>query len=194
MVLAFIPTLHKTYPEVCVKFPRLSPEDIAQQLLTAFLEVVQSPSLACRKRYLSLALACGTRKTVFRWALREAGKSGNPDPTDPAGSDLREPVADDNFESSLVLSEFLTRCCRKGILSTSEYQLLVRMKLQGYKAKEVTELTERISASGIYHRLRRALLRLRRRALAGEKRSRKTRRTLDAVCKNGPWIGRSSSP
>ncbi len=166
MVLAFVPTLHKTYREVCVKFPCLSPEDIAQQALTAFLEAAQSPSIACRRRYLSLALACGLRKTVFRWAIREAGKSGDPEPTDPAGSDLHEPVANGHFESSLMLDEFLARCCREGILSTSDYQLLVQTKLQGYRAKEVTEFAGRISASGIYQRLRRALLHLRGRALA----------------------------
>lgn len=43
------------------------------------MEVAQSPSIACRKRYLALALACGLRKTVFRWALREARNSGEPD-------------------------------------------------------------------------------------------------------------------
>jgi hypothetical protein len=169
MVLAFVPTLHKTYRAVCIKFPGLSPEDIAQQALTAFLEVAQSPSIACRKRYLSLALARGLRKMVFRWAIREAGKSGDVDPpdlTDQADSDTCEPVASDDFESSLVLDEFLSRCCRKGILSTSDYQLLVQMKLQGYRAKEVTELAGGISASGIYHRLRRALLHLQGRALA----------------------------
>lgn len=166
MVLAFVPTLHKTYHDVCVKFPSLSPEDIAQQALTAFLEVAESPSMAWRRRYLSLALACGLRKTMFRWAVREAEKSADGDPVDQEASDLPEPVVDGHFESSVVLDEFLSRCRREGILSTSDYQLLVEMKLQGYRAKEVTELAGRISASGIYHRLRRALLHLRGRALA----------------------------
>ena len=166
MVLAFAPTLHKTYREVCVKFPSLSPEEIAQQALTAFLEVAQSPSMACRKRYLSLALACGLRKTMFRWAIREARKSGDAERTDQGDADIREPVANGHFESSVVLDEFLSRCCQEGILSTSDYQLFVQMKLQGFRAKEVTELAGRVSASGIYQRLRRALLHLRGRALA----------------------------
>jgi hypothetical protein len=166
LVLAFVPTLHKTYRDVCVKFPGLSPEEIAQQALAAFLEVAQSPGIACRKRYLSIALACGLRKTVFRWAIREAAKSGDPEPDDSAALELREPVADGHFESSVLLDEFLSRSCREGILSTSDYQLLVQMKLQGCQAKEVTELAGRISASGIYQRLRRALLHLRGRALA----------------------------
>jgi hypothetical protein len=166
MVLAFVPSLHKTYRDVCVKFPCLSPEEIAQQALTAFLELAQSPSMACRRRYLSVALACSLRKTVFRWAIREAGKSGGADPIDPEASDLHEPVADGHFESSVLLDEFLSHCRQEGILSTPDCQLLVQMKLQGCRAKEVTELAGRISASGIYHRLRRALLHLRGRALA----------------------------
>jgi hypothetical protein len=166
LVLAFVPTLHKTYCDVCVQFPGLLPEDIAQQALTAFLELAQSPSLACRRRYLSVALACGLRKTVFRWAIREAEKSGGADPANEAASDFREPVADGHFESSVLLDDFLSHCRQEGILPTSDYQLLVEMKVQGYRAKEVTELAGRISASGIYQRLRRALLGLRGRALA----------------------------
>ncbi len=56
MVLAFIPTPHKTYREVCVKFPSLSAEDIAQQVLTSFLEVAQSPMI-CLPEKISLTCA-----------------------------------------------------------------------------------------------------------------------------------------
>ena len=42
LVLAFTPTIHRTYREVRAWFREIEAEDIAQQILTLFLELVDS--------------------------------------------------------------------------------------------------------------------------------------------------------
>ena len=42
LVLVFTPTIHRTYREVRAWFRELEPEDIAQQVLTFFLELAAS--------------------------------------------------------------------------------------------------------------------------------------------------------
>lgn len=72
LVLAFVPTLHKTYREISFRFTNLYREDVGQQVLTSFLQLATSPALQRRNGYLSVTLARGLRKSVFRWAIKES--------------------------------------------------------------------------------------------------------------------------
>jgi hypothetical protein len=55
LLLAFVPTLHKTYRETSFRFTNLYREDIAQQTLTSFLELTRALALQRRNGYLSAA-------------------------------------------------------------------------------------------------------------------------------------------
>ncbi len=57
LVLAFAPTIHRTYTEVCAWFRELEPEDIGQQLLAFFLELVASAATENLAGVLPIALS-----------------------------------------------------------------------------------------------------------------------------------------
>jgi hypothetical protein len=90
-----------------------------------------------------------------------------------AGSQYLEPATDPNFEKSLVLREFLQpcperslrECCRTGVLSSPEYELLSKVKLEGFGVREVAGLTGGPSAAAVHRHLQRIMSRLRRAAV-----------------------------
>lgn len=165
LILVFIPTMHRTYRETCVYFPTLLREDVAQQVLTTFLETTRSPTMASQNGHLPVAVARTVRKAAFHWAIKETRTPVAHQWCEDAVADRAQSAADGHFESSVILQEFLDGCCRRGVLSTSEHQLLAKMKLEGFEAKEVAGLGEKMSAIAIHHRLHRIMRRLRRTAL-----------------------------
>ena len=60
--------IHRTYREVRAWFREIEAEDIAQQILTLFLELVDSPSPITISNHLPIALTRALRKNAFRWA------------------------------------------------------------------------------------------------------------------------------
>ncbi len=163
LILAFVPALHKTYREICVFFPSLPPEDVAQQVLTTFLEVIRFSSLERRNSHLSVAVTRKVRNFAFRWAVRETQQSVDSEPADGLPPAASEPVADGNVETSYVLWEFLRHCRRIGALTNSELNLLVKLKLEGFEAKELAPSVN-LSPTAIRSRLQRIMNRLRRTA------------------------------
>jgi len=161
LLLAFIPTLHKTYREICFRFTDLHREDIGQQILTSFLELASSPALQRRNGYLSAALARGLRKSAFRWAFKESRRFPEVEFSDGFPSDHAEPVADVDLETPCVLRKFLARCIETGALTHSEYDLIVKLKLEGFEAKEIANGNPGLTPTAIHHRLQRILDRLR---------------------------------
>lgn len=162
LLLAFIPALHKTYRETRLHFTSLHAEDVAQQVLTSFLELAKSPALERRNGYLSASLSRGLRKFVFRWAIREFRTLPDAQPADGLPSERAEPIARVDFETPCLLREFLAHCLKTGALTHSEYNLLVKLKLEGFEAKELANGSSGLTPTAIHHRLQRIVSRLRR--------------------------------
>jgi hypothetical protein len=160
LVLAFTPTIHRTYREVRAWFRELEPEDIAQQVLAFFLEITTSATTENLNSLLPIMLARSLRKNAFRWAekeyrlvlQREADKRRN--------SKNAEPSARDNFESVSFLNDFLDHCERIGIISAFERELLIRLKIDGFFAKEIIHTHTALSEKAVHWRVERILQRL----------------------------------
>jgi len=133
LVLAFAPTIHRTYREVCTWFRELEPEDIGQQILAFFLELLVSPVAESLVSILPIAVSRSLRKTCFRWAVKEQRTLlKRQDETE--GS---ERAVDATFESVSVLKDFLDYCSRQGFLSRFERELLIKFKIDGFSGKEL---------------------------------------------------------
>jgi hypothetical protein len=161
-VLAFTPAIHRTHRELCAWFRELESEDIAQQIFTLFLELVTSASPTLLNSHLPIALTRTLRKNAFRWAekekrvaiQREADKSG----------ERAEPFGYDAFETLVVLNDFLDHCQRTGILSVFERDLLIRLKVDGFFAKEIIHTHTALSEKAVHWRVERILQRLQKAA------------------------------
>ena len=162
LVLAFTPTIHRTHRELCAWFRELESEDIGQQILTLFLELVNSASPTLMNSHLPIALTRTLRKNAFRWAekeqrvaiRREAEKSG----------EAAEPFGYDAFETVTVLNDFLDHCQRIGILSVFERDLLIRLRVDGFFAKEIIHTHTALSERAVHRRVQRILQRLQKAA------------------------------
>ena len=162
LVLAFTPTIHRTHRELCAWFRELESEDIGQQILTLFLELVTSASPTLMNSHLPIALTRTLRKNAFRWAekeqrvaiQREAEKS----------VETAEPLGYDAFETVAVLNDFLDHCQRTGILSVFERDLLIRLRVDGFFAKEIIHTHTALSERAVHRRVQRILQRLQKAA------------------------------
>ena len=165
LVLSFVPMIHRTYREVRAWFREIEAEDIAQQILTLFLELVDSSGPITISNHLPIALTRTLRKNAFRWAekekrltiQREFDKSQTGD----------EPGANDTFETVSVLNDFLDHCCQIGILSRFERDLLVKIRIDGFLTKEVSSSNPVLSARAVESRIQRILKRLYKASLQG---------------------------
>jgi DNA-directed RNA polymerase specialized sigma24 family protein len=162
LVLSFIPMIHRTCREVSAWFREIESEDIAQQILTLFLELVDSASPPQITSHLPIALMRALRRGAFRWAenekrhviQREADKS----------QEIAEPFGNDTFETVSVLNDFLDHCGRIGILSVFERDLLIRLKIEGFFAKEIIQTHTALSEKAVHWRVERILQRLQKAA------------------------------
>jgi len=162
LVLCFIPMIHRTYHEVRAWFREIEPDDIAQQILTMFLELVDSTPPILMNNHLPIALTRSLRKSAFRWAekekriaiQREFDKS----------REIAEPSASDTFETVSLLNDFLDYCQRIGVLSTFERDLLIRLKIDGFFAKEIIHTHTALSEKAVHWRVERIVQRLQKAA------------------------------
>jgi DNA-directed RNA polymerase specialized sigma24 family protein len=158
LVLSFIPMIHRTYREVRAWFREIEPEDIAQQILTLFLDLVASASPMPMNNYLPIALTRTLRKNSFRWAEKEKRHTTQRE-TDKS-QEFAEVGANDTFETVSVLNDFLNHCHRIGILSTFERDLLIKLKVEGFFAKEIIQTHTALSEKAVHWRVERILQRL----------------------------------
>src|SRR5579862_184426 len=114
LVLSFVPMIHRTYREVRAWFREIEAEDIAQQILTLFLELVESAGPMTISTHLPIALTRTLRKNAFRWAEKEKRHTIQRDSDKSQTCD--EPGATDSFETVSILNDFLDHCHRIGIL------------------------------------------------------------------------------
>ena len=105
LVLSFVPMIHRTYREVRAWFREIEAEDIAQQILTLFLELVDSAGPMTISNHLPIALTRTLRKNAFRWAEKEKRLTIQREFDKSQTSD--EPGAIDTFETVSVLNDFL---------------------------------------------------------------------------------------
>lgn len=134
LLVAFTPALHRTFWEVCLRFPSLASDDIAQQGVLAFLEAARNPIMQHQNGYLPIALVRAFRKGLFRWAIKEIRSSA---PVEEIPTDLSEPQPA-IFEHAVLLQDILRQSQRAGFLSHDEEQLLFKLKCEGFGAKELT--------------------------------------------------------
>jgi len=165
LVLAFAPTIHRTYREACAGFRELEPEDVAQQILAFFLELVVSAHAQNVAALLPIALSRSLRKTTFRWAQREQRALMRQ-------HELRtyldggQPADEPTFQSISVLNDFLDYCTRQTLLSPFERHLLIKFKVDGFSGKEIQNRHSVLSEQAVHLRVHRIMQRLEHAALA----------------------------
>jgi len=160
LVLAFMPAIHRTFREVSTWYKDLPTEDIAQQTLTYFLELVASAPVGLIDGQLSFLLARSLRRNTFRWARREQLILLDQQRLAEEQVKQAEPGENPHQESLTLLTDFLDYSVRIGILSAFERDLLIRVKVEGFEAKEVLDRHRVLSPKAVYVRLQRIMKRL----------------------------------
>lgn len=160
LVLAFMPTLHRTYREVRAWYRDLPTEDIAQQVCVCFLELAASAPVGLMEGQISFMLARSLRRNTLRWAQRETMIRLEREKTQLEMKDMEEPSFKDNFESVSFLNDFLDYACHNGVLSSFERDLLTKLKVEGFLAKEVSHANTVLSPKAVQCRMERILERL----------------------------------
>jgi DNA-directed RNA polymerase specialized sigma24 family protein len=161
LLLAFIPTIHRTASQVRAVFPSLGREDTSQHVLTVFLEFLGSPELRARRSHLAFTVARKLRRQTFRWAIRETRGTASEDLDRDPTSEIENAVSEEPLYAEVALKQFLDNCQTTGWLSTEERALLVRFKLAGVTCREIAGRNGH-SAAAVRHRLQRLVDRLRR--------------------------------
>jgi hypothetical protein len=159
LLLAFMPAIHRTYSDVCQRFPALPAEDMAQQASLVFMEAARSPFVTNQNGYLPVALAREFRRRLFRWAFTEVRQSP---PSEDVSEIHPEPASDKNFEDAVLLENFLSQWQRAGVLSQEQCDLLRKFKCEGCYRSELGTEEEGASAIALYFRVYRTINRLRR--------------------------------
>jgi len=160
LVLAFMPAIHRTYRETCAWFQDISTDDIAQQILLLFLELAASAPLGLLNGQLSFALARSLRRNTLRWARRQQLMLMDRERFADERAVQDEPRENAHFESISLLRDFLDYSVRIGILSGFERDLLIKVKLDGFIAKEVLDRHTVLSPKAVHLRIQRIMKRL----------------------------------
>ena len=160
LVLAFMPAIHRTYRETCAWFQDISTDDIAQQILLLFLELAASAPLGLLNGQLSFALARSLRRNTLRWARRQQLMLMDRERFAEERAVQDEPRENAHFESISLLRDFLDYSVRIGILSGFERDLLIKVKLDGFIAKEVLDRHTVLSPKAVHLRIQRIMKRL----------------------------------
>ena len=159
LLLAYMPAIHRAYVEVCQQFPSLSADDVAQQASLVLLEAARSPAMRNQNGYLPIALARDFHKRLIRWAFGEIRQLV---PSEEVSTVHPEPASDENFESAVLLEDFLSQWQRAGVLSQEECDLLRKFKCDGFYRHELGTGEDGPSGNALYFRAYRAINRLRR--------------------------------
>jgi hypothetical protein len=161
LLLAFIPTIHRTTSQITALFPSLGRDDTAQHVVAAFLEFLLSPELRLRRSHVAFTIARKLRRQGFRWAIHET-RAALPEEMDPhAAADVEQEMGEEPSYAGVFLEQFLTRCQKLGWLSAEERELLVRFKIEGSTCQEIASRNGH-GALAVRHRIQRLVDRLRR--------------------------------
>jgi len=165
LILIFIPTVHKTYRDVCSRFPAIASEEVAQQALATFLELCHGKRLSPRIHYVSASLARRLRNDMFRWAVDEARNSMPLEALEEATLAEAAMPSEGGPEQAIELNQLLDHCQKEGGLSSRDRALLA-LKVEGLAAREIAKLSGRPSSVAVHRRVERIVSRLRRAASA----------------------------
>ena len=160
LVLAFTPTIHRTYREIRAWFQELSTEDIAQQTFLLFLELAASTAAGLLGGQLSFALARSLHRNTLRWARREQLMLFEEDRFREEQQHAAEPSEDAYFEPASLLEDFLDYCVRTEIISAFERALLLKIKVDGFVAKEAADTHTVLSPKAVHMRIQRIMKKL----------------------------------
>ncbi|MGB9068882.1 MAG: hypothetical protein WCC21_09945 [Candidatus Acidiferrales bacterium] len=161
LLLAFIPTIHRTASQVRLRFPVLARDDTSQHVLAVFLEFLGSSELRARRSHLAYTIARKLRRQTFRWAIREARGTPPEDPNGDLMDEVENAAAEEPLYAEAVLEQFFDKCQNRGWLSLEERTLLVRFKLDGFTSRQIAGRNGN-AAAAVRHRIQRLLDRLRR--------------------------------
>ena len=160
VLLILMPSVHRTSRQIAYGFPSLARDDIAQQLLTSILEILQSKPLLKQQSHFAFTITRLMRRHSFRWAIREARLAPAQELTIPVVAEgVHE--AGIGFETAIHLQEFLRGCLYDGQLTETEHDLLMLFKIQGVSA-DVLAAREGLSEIAFRHRMQRVVDKLRR--------------------------------
>lgn len=160
LVLAFMPTIHRTYREIRAWFQELATEDIAQQTFLLFLELAASTAAGLLGGQLSFALARSLHRNTLRWARREQLMLFEEDRFREEQQHAAEPSEDAYFEPASLLEDFLDYCVRREIISAFERTLLLKIKVNGFVAKEAADTHTVLSPKAVHMRIQRIMKKL----------------------------------
>ncbi len=160
VLLKLMPAVHRTSRQIAHGFPSLARDDIAQQVLTSIVEILQSQAPLEQPSHLAFTIARLMRRHSFRWAIREARLAATQELLAPFTAEaLLEPAT--GFETTIHLQEFLQGCVYQRQLTETEYDLLMLFKIEGVSA-EVLAAREGLSEVAFRHRMQRVVEKLRR--------------------------------
>jgi DNA-directed RNA polymerase specialized sigma24 family protein len=161
LLLAFIPTMHRTATQVTTAFPAIARDDAAQHLFAILLEFLPSKELRSRRSHLAFTVARKIRRSAFRWAIRDSRISLRNEIDGTATAVLETDASAEDSRSKILLRQFLDDCERRGWLSSEERVMLAEFKLEGISGPELARRSGH-SVIAIRHRIQRILDRLRR--------------------------------
>ena len=159
LVLNFLPVLHRTVRLVTTQQFGLSPEDIAQETLSFFLEFLHSDKFRKRHSHFAFAISREVKRHVFTWARRESRKAAALD--DLTGENVTALSVQFSLERLTELRHFLHLAVTKGMLTGAELDMLVDFKLNGGAAGEPGGFNG-TSSNAVRQKLKRLLAKLRR--------------------------------
>ena len=160
LLLAFIPVLHSTARQLARRYPLLPAEDTAQHLVASLLQTLDSPELLTRHSHLAFAISRMAKRSVFEWAERETRIPGNAERDEPVM--LTDDVVwgiPEPLERAVLLRHFLSHCQKEGIVTGSDLELLVHIKLEGNFAE--SNGTPAGYSNALRQRIKRLLAKLR---------------------------------
>jgi hypothetical protein len=131
LLLAFIPVLHTASRQLARRYPLLPTEDTLQHLVISFLETLDSPKLLARNSHLAFVISRMAKRETFAWAERQYRTPGDAD-RDEALAESPVSGSPEPLERAVLLRHFLCRCERVRLLTGSDIDLLVHIKLEGH--------------------------------------------------------------
>jgi hypothetical protein len=162
LLLAVVPVLHATVTSFARAWPALDREDLAQQAIAIFIELVHSEDWRRHQTHLAFSLVRELRRALSLWAQDETRLL----PESPSGSAPERSVsAADLFERDVQLKHFLARSLRTGVLDEDDLHLLIDFKLEG----GIEERRNGPVSNAVRQRMKRLLSKMRRYARKGHR-------------------------
>jgi len=161
LLLVFVPTIHRTASQITATFPSLARDDVSQQVVSAFLEFLQSTELRGRRSHLAFTIARKLRRSAFRWAIRESRSTTSHESERRPVPSADVVASEGPLPAEAQLHKFLDSCQERGWLTREERHLLVEFKIEGVSSIELAPRNGH-SAVAVQRRVQRLLDRLRR--------------------------------